>query len=257
MAIRDRGEKIKASRPNRRRILERRLRAQQGWTRAQQGWTWERAVRRMRVPLGFVFAAAFLLFARPSIPSLARSLLLVVPGLLLRAYASGYVKKNAELTTAGPYAQTRNPLYLGSLIAALGFVAASRNSLLVLAFCVLFSAVYLPVIWSEERFLQANFSGFTGYMQRVPRLFPRSFVRRAQQSPAQQPQSPAQQPQSPAQQPQSPAQQPQIQAQQPGSFSAALYRHHREYNAGVGAAAIYAALLLLLQLRQHGIIPGQ
>lgn len=199
--------------------------------------------RRMRVPLGFVFAAAFLLFARPSIPSLARSLLLVVPGLLLRAYASGYVKKNAELTTAGPYAQTRNPLYLGSLIAALGFVAASRNSLLVLAFCVLFSAVYLPVIWSEERFLQANFSGFTGYMQRVPRLFPRSFVRRAQQSPAQQPQSPAQQ--------------PQIQAQQPGSFSAALYRHHREYNAGVGAAAIYAALLLLLQLRQHGIIPGQ
>lgn len=195
---------------------------------AGQGWTWERVVRRVRVPLGFVFAAAFLLFARPSVGSLLRSLVLVVPGLLLRAYAAGYVKKNAELTTTGPYAQTRNPLYLGSLVAALGFVAASREWMLVVGFCALFSAIYLPVILSEERFLRSNFAGFAEYTRHVPRMFPRSFGKRASSV-----------------------------GDGSGSFSPALYRRHREYNSGVGAAALYAALLLLLLLRQHGIIPGQ
>ena len=188
----------------------------------------ERILRRTRVPLGFVFTAAFLVFARPSVGSLVRSLVLVVPGLLLRAYAAGYVKKNAELTTTGPYAHTRNPLYLGSLVASLGFVAASREWVLVLAFCVLFSVVYLPVIRSEERFLRGHFAGFEEYMERVPRMFPRSFGDRGA-----------------------------VWSGADGAFSAALYRKHREYNSGVGAVALYAALLLLLELRRHGMIPGQ
>lgn len=204
--------------------------------RAERDWTWvregerigERIVRRIRVPMGFVFASAFLVFARPSPESLLRSLLLVVPGLLLRGYAAGYVKKNAELTTTGPYAQTRNPLYLGSLLAALGFVAASREWVLVVAFCLLFGAVYVPVIRSEERYLQAHFAGFTEYMRSVPRLFPKSFARRGERA-----------------------------AHVAGSFSAVLYRQHREYNAGVGAVAMYAALLLLRMLRLHGMIPGR
>jgi hypothetical protein len=57
---------------------------------------WSRVARRIRVPMGFLFAAFYLWRARPSAVSLAWSLLLVVPGLLLRGYASGYVKKNAE-----------------------------------------------------------------------------------------------------------------------------------------------------------------
>ena len=57
----------------------------------------------------------------------------MVPGLLLRAYASGYVKKNAELTVTGPYAYTRNPLYLGSMLMAFGFAAASRSLWITLA----------------------------------------------------------------------------------------------------------------------------
>ena len=89
--------------------------------------SWSRVARRIRVPTGFLFAAFYLWRARPSATSLASSLLLVAPGLLLRACASGYVKKNAELTVTGPYAYTRNPLYLGSILMAFGFAAASRS----------------------------------------------------------------------------------------------------------------------------------
>src|SRR5271167_2638497 len=88
---------------------------------------WRTIARRIRVPLGFVFAVLFLWLARPSWLSLACSLSVVVPGIWLRAYASGYVRKNAELAVAGPYAHTRNPLYLGSMLIAFGFAGASRS----------------------------------------------------------------------------------------------------------------------------------
>ena len=77
------------------------------------------------MPMGFVFAAVYLWLAQPSWQTMVASLVLVAPGLGLRAYASGYVKKNAELTTTGPYAYTRNPLYLGSMLIAFGFAAAA------------------------------------------------------------------------------------------------------------------------------------
>ena len=51
-------------------------------------------------------------------------LALVLPGLWLRGYAAGYVKKNRELTQTGPYAYTRNPLYVGSILIAAGFAVA-------------------------------------------------------------------------------------------------------------------------------------
>jgi protein-S-isoprenylcysteine O-methyltransferase Ste14 len=84
---------------------------------------WKRASRRIRVPLGF-FAAAVYLFElwrrAPQPRAIAWSLALVLPGLWLRAYASGYIKKNRELTVTGPYAYTHNPLYLGSVLIAAG-----------------------------------------------------------------------------------------------------------------------------------------
>src|SRR5512142_2323761 len=100
---------------------------------------WSRVARRIRVPLGFAFAAFYLWIARPSWTSLGIGALVTVPGILLRALASGHVKKNEELTTSGPYAYTRNPLYLGSLIIAVGFAMAAR-SLWVLAVMVLMFA---------------------------------------------------------------------------------------------------------------------
>ncbi len=181
----------------------------------------ERLVRRIRVPLGFVFAALFLWLARPSLLSLALSVLLVAPGLWLRGYAAGYVKKNAELTQTGPYAYTRNPLYLGSVMAAFGFAFASRRWELVVLLALLFMVIYGPVILSEERFLRGHFADFDAYAAHVPRLLPRL--------------TPA----------------PAPAGQTAAGFDAARYRKHREYNSVMGAAGIYATLLVLMWVRAH------
>src|SRR5580698_5324354 len=134
---------------------------------------WQKFARRARVPLGFVVAAVFLVFAHPTWKTLAWSLLLVLPGLWLRGYAAGYVKKNAELTRTGPYAYTRNPLYLGSMGIAAGFAVAAGPVWLGLLLVVLFLAIYVPTILSEEAFLRGAFASFDDYARKVPRLLPR------------------------------------------------------------------------------------
>ena len=118
-----------------------------------------------------------------------------------------------ELTVTGPYAFTRNPLYLGSMLIAFGFALASRSIWIALALAVLFALIYIPVILLEEAFLRSKFAGFEAYASRVPRLLPRLLPARTDEAGR-------------------------------GSFSAALYRKHREYNALIGAVAIYAALAL-------------
>src|SRR5690242_269202 len=88
---------------------------------------WSRAARRIRVPLGFAFAVLYFWLARPNWRSLGIGTVLILPGLLIRALASGHVRKNEALATSGPYAYTRNPLYLGSLLIGIGFALAARN----------------------------------------------------------------------------------------------------------------------------------
>src|SRR6201987_287810 len=134
---------------------------------------WQKIARRARVPLGFVVAAVFLIFARPTWTTLAWGLVLVIPGLWLRGYAAGYVKKNAELTRTGPYAYTRNPLYLGSMMIAFGFAVASGSWVILIALAVLFAAIYIPTIQGEEGYLREHFAGFEEYAAKVPRLLPR------------------------------------------------------------------------------------
>jgi protein-S-isoprenylcysteine O-methyltransferase Ste14 len=186
---------------------------------------WQHVARRIRVPLGFVAGALYILDLwrrAPQPAAVGWSLALVLPGLWLRAYASGYVKKNAELTQTGPYAYTRNPLYLGSMLIAAGFALALLSWPVALVLAVGFTVIYVPVIAGEERFLRATFSEFDGYCRRVPRLIPR-FI---------------------------PAQ-PAHQNSSDGSFSFALYFQHREYNSVIGSALLYLSLLLLRPLLRH------
>ena len=180
---------------------------------------WQKIARRARVPLGFVVAAVFLIFARPTWTTLVWGLVLVLPGLWLRGYAAGYVKKNAELTRTGPYAYTRNPLYLGSMSIAAGFAVAAGRWWLVVLLVAMFLAIYLPTILSEEAFLRSAFPQFEEYAQCVPRLLPRLTPARFEDA-----------------------------ERGIGRFSPERYRHHREYNASIGAAALYVALILRMWL---------
>jgi len=173
---------------------------------------WSQVARRIRVPIGFAFAVFFLWMARPSWASIMVGTVVALPGLFLRALASGHVKKNQELTTSGPYAYTRNPLYLGSLIMAAGFAVAARSLWIVVLMVAIFFAIYLPVIGDEEEFLRRTFLGFDEYAQNVPRLLPR------------------------------------LSAFGPAhaAFSPVLYWQHREYNAFLGTAALMGALVAKL-----------
>ncbi len=191
-------------------------------------WRWERVARRIRVPLGFVVAALYVfeLWRRAPEPvTIAWSLALVLPGLWLRGYAAGYVKKNRELTRTGPYAYTRNPLYLGSILIAAGFAVALLSWVVAAALAVMFLLIYVPVIASEERFLRTTFSEFDAYCRHVPRLIPRltparvsaAFTRSGEDS----------------------------SETNSGNFSFALYLRHREYNSAIGATLLYLSLLFL------------
>lgn len=190
-----------------------------------QDWIarWQKIARRIRVPLGFLTAALYLfeLWQHPMRPAaVAWSLALVVPGVALRAYASGYVKKNRELTQTGPYAHTRNPLYLGSMLIAAGFAVALGSWAFAFVLAFGFAIIYIPVIASEERFLRATFADFDSYCRRVPRLLPRLTAAKPGPPGA-------------------------ITEESAGGFSMGLYLRHREYNAAVGAALLYLSLLFL------------
>ena len=169
--------------------------------------SWRRIARRIRVPLGFAFAVLCFWLAQPTWRSIALGGAIAVCGLAVRAAAAGHVRKDAALTTTGPYSYTRNPLYLGSLIMALGFAAAGRSAWMLLAITVFFFAIYWPVIRSEEEYLRAHFPEFADYAQRVPRLLPRFRGER-------------------------------------GEFSRDLYLRHREYRALLGVLALVGALIV-------------
>ncbi len=134
---------------------------------------WSRVARRIRVPLGFAFAVLYFWLARPTWRSIALGAIVFVPGLLVRALASGHVQKNEALATSGPYAYTRNPLYLGSLLIGVGFAIAARSWWVGVVLVVMFFAIYLPVIRGEEAYLRQRFPEFEEYAQRVPRMFPK------------------------------------------------------------------------------------
>jgi protein-S-isoprenylcysteine O-methyltransferase Ste14 len=201
---------------------------------------WQKVARRIRVPLGFLTAALYLfeLWRRAPLPAaIAWSLALVVPGLWLRAYASGYVKKNRELTVTGPYAHTRNPLYLGSMLMAAGFALALLSWPVALVLAVGFAIIYIPVIASEERFLRATFPEFDSYCRSVPRIIPRLLLTKQDHESTliSEPKG--------------------VADRVSGSFSFELYRRHREYNAAIGAALLYLSLLFL-RPAMEAILPG-
>ncbi len=129
-------------------------------------------VAKLRVPSGFVLVATFAWLSRPGFGSLAAGVPISLAGLALRAWAAGHLEKNRELTSSGPYAFVRNPLYIGTLLVAAGLVVASQRWLLAAIFAAVFLLIYLPVIELEEQHLRSLFPDFTRYASQVPKLIP-------------------------------------------------------------------------------------
>jgi protein-S-isoprenylcysteine O-methyltransferase Ste14 len=177
----------------------------------RRGGTW---IQRWRVPLGFVCAAAFIFFARPTPIALLIGASVSILGLALRAWAAGHIRKNAQLATSGPYAFTRNPLYLGSFLLGLGFTIASGRLLLGVLFATLFLGIYLPVMRVEASTMAQLFGeDFERYRRSVPLFFPQITPFRQNASAV-------------------------------NKFDGSLYLRYREYRAALGLVIAWGLLLI-------------
>ena len=177
----------------------------------RRGGTW---IQRWRVPLGFLCAAVFLFFARPTPRALLVGATVSRVGLALRAWAAGHIRKNAELATSGPYAFTRNPLYLGSFLLGLGFTIASGRLVLGLLFAALFLGIYLPTMRVEASTMAQLFGrDFETYRRSVPLFFPRLTPFRQNESAV-------------------------------NRFDGTLYFRYREYRAALGLVIAWSLLLI-------------
>ncbi|HEY5997728.1 MAG TPA: isoprenylcysteine carboxylmethyltransferase family protein [bacterium] len=173
-----------------------------------------------RLALGWVFAAAFLVEARPTPGAIAGGAVLFALGAAVRTWAAGHIRKREALAVTGPYAHTRNPLYFGSFLMACGALVMGRAVWVALAFLLIAVPVYHRLITSEEVLLTRIFGeAYAAWAREVPRFFPRL----------------------------------RVPPESRGSFDWGLVlRQHREWQAWVGGVA----LMLLLLARWHWF-PGR
>ncbi len=174
---------------------------------------------RWRVRLGYILAVFVLWFARPTPESVAIGGAIGLVGLWLRAYAAGFLHKQEKLTVTGPYAYTRNPLYLGSAILALGAGVATRSWISSAILLLYFAVVYSVVMRREEgELLRQHSAAFQAYAAAVPLFLPRIAAVK-------------------------------IPGAQAGEFSFAQYKKNHEYQAALGYLFLLITLLILWRLR--------
>ncbi len=135
--------------------------------------SWGSIAQKIRVPAGTLLGVIFILLMHPSRRSLLYGGIIASVGALLRLWAAGHIDKGKALATEGPYALTRNPLYLGSFFMALGVILAGQVYWLLLPFGAFYLLVYYPVMKREEQELQQGYGeAFLQYARRVPMFFP-------------------------------------------------------------------------------------
>jgi protein-S-isoprenylcysteine O-methyltransferase Ste14 len=172
---------------------------------------------RWRVRVGYPVALVYLALARPTVLSLAIGGVIGAMGLVVRAWAAGHLRKHRALATGGPYAFTRNPLYFGSVILALGFVVAGRSIWAAVVVAGYLGLFYPAVMRREEAELHGHYGeDFKKYAARVPLFWPS--VRR-----------------------------PEANGKSNEKFSGQLYRKNREYQAAIG----FVVGLIALWARMH------
>jgi protein-S-isoprenylcysteine O-methyltransferase Ste14 len=187
--------------------------------------TFRQIAQRIRVPSGFILAPLLFISARPTLGSLAAGAFIALIGLAIRAWAAGHLRKNQELTTSGPYAYTRNPLYLGTFLLGAGVATGGGTLWFVALFAGLYLAIYVPVMVAEADTMRQLFSEeYERYSGQVPLFVPR-FTPYGVQGPS------------------SYAAQLKRSSWRGGRrFDSSLYLRNREYRAALGFAVVYVLL---------------
>lgn len=135
--------------------------------------SWGKRAQKLRVPAGTLLGVVFLLLMHPSYRSLWIGGVVTLLGASLRIWASGHLEKGRVLAREGPYALTRNPLYLGSFLMALGILLAGQGYWLLIPFVLFYLTLYFPVMRAEEaELLQGHGDRFVEYSRQVPLFFP-------------------------------------------------------------------------------------
>ena len=129
--------------------------------------------KKLRLWLVYPVFIVFPFLARMTDVSYYLGLGLMFSGLAIRFWASGYIFKSRTLATSGPYAFTRNPLYLGNFVLGLGVSIVSGNPWLILYYVVSFSWLYIGTIREEQEVLEEKFGGaYCDYRASVPMFLP-------------------------------------------------------------------------------------
>ncbi len=135
--------------------------------------SWGKIAQRLRVPVGTLLGVVFLILMHPSIRSFWIGAVVTLTGALIRVWAAGHIDKGRRLAQEGPYALTRNPLYLGSFLMALGILLAGQGYWLLIPFGLFFVGFYYPVMKAEEQeLLQGHGEAFIAYSRSVPLFWP-------------------------------------------------------------------------------------
>lgn len=176
---------------------------------------------KLRIGAAWLLVAAFLVLARPTGAGLGAGAVVAAVGLWLRAWAAGSLDKGSELATKGPYARTRNPLYVGSCLIGLGMCLTGGHWIWPALFLGFFVSFYVPTMRAEAAALEDRFGDrFVAYAAAVPAFIPRLTPYRSNVS------------------------------DDGHGFRWDRYRRYREWEATLGVLAVFAVLALKVWLTE-------
>ena len=129
---------------------------------------WFVKISAYRVKVGILFALLYISFASPTYYSFIYGIPFIMLGEAIRIWASGHIIKGLTLTVSGPYSYSRHPLYLGSIIIAIGFTIIANSPIIIGLMILYFFFFYTPTILKEETTLKEKFSeSFSIYKELV------------------------------------------------------------------------------------------
>ena len=129
---------------------------------------------RYRSFVGILCLIAGLYLARPSPVSVTVGFFFIITGMFFRAWASGYINKDRELATTGPFSLTRNPLYFGNFVLGLGIAVGANNTYAYAIFLAYYLTFFPFLMVFEHRRMKKKFGrAYEEYAKNSHSFFPK------------------------------------------------------------------------------------